>query len=289
MNAATDAIQVGKILDTLGSLRDSLTPSARRIADYVLVQPQRVTELSIAELAQQANVGEASIIRFCRALNFKGFQDLKMKLAIEVATPHETEKHMLDTELTADDDAEHIGRKLQQTINNVLGETLNLLDFSKLEAVARALQQQKRIYFFGVGSSGITAEDAKNKLMRIGFDVDALTNNHFMYMKAALLNSDDVAIGISHSGTSKETIKALALAKECGATTVALTHNPLSPLAELSDYVLINGNRQGQLQGDSIGTKITQLFVLDMLYTLLVRDNPQHTRQQKYKTTQALD
>jgi DNA-binding MurR/RpiR family transcriptional regulator len=289
MNAATDAIQVGKILDTLGSLRDSLTPSARRIADYVLVQPQRVTELSIAELAQQANVGEASIIRFCRALNFKGFQDLKMKLAIEVATPHDTEKHMLDTELTADDDAEHIGRKLQQTINNVLGETLNLLDFSKLEAVARALQQQKRIYFFGVGSSGITAEDAKNKLMRIGFDVDALTNNHFMYMKAALLNSDDVAIGISHSGTSKETIKALALAKECGATTVALTHNPLSPLAELSDYVLINGNRQGQLQGDSIGTKITQLFVLDMLYTLLVRDNPQHTRQQKYKTTQALD
>ena len=289
MHAATDAIQVGKILDTLGSLRDSLTPSARRIADYVLVQPQRVTELSIAELAQQATVGEASIIRFCRALNFKGFQDLKMKLAIEVATPHDTEKHMLDTELTADDDAEHIGRKLQQTINNVLGETLNLLDFSKLEAVACALQQQKRIYFFGVGSSGITAEDAKNKLMRIGFDVDALTNNHFMYMKAALLNSDDVAIGISHSGTSKETIKALALAKECGATTVALTHNPLSPLAELSDYVLINGNRQGQLQGDSIGTKITQLFVLDMLYTLLVRDNPQHTRQQKYKTTQALD
>ena len=289
MNAVTDAIQVGKILDTLGSLRDSLTPSARRIADYVLVQPQRVTELSIAELAQQATVGEASIIRFCRALNFKGFQDLKMKLAIEVATPHDTEKHMLDTELTADDDAEHIGRKLQQTINNVLGETLNLLDFSKLEAVARALQQQKRIYFFGVGSSGITAEDAKNKLMRIGFDVDALTNNHFMYMKAALLNRDDVAIGISHSGTSKETIKALALAKECGATTVALTHNPLSPLAELSDYVLINGNRQGQLQGDSIGTKITQLFVLDMLYTLLVRDNPQHTRQQKYKTTQALD
>lgn len=289
MNAATDAIQVGKILDTLGSLRDSLTPSARRIADYVLAQPQYVTELSIAELSQQAKVGEASIIRFCKGLNFKGFQDLKMKLAIEVATPNDVEKHMLDTELTPEDNAEHIGRKLQQTISNVLGETLNLLDFSELEAVASAFQQQKRIYFFGVGSSGITAEDAKNKLMRIGFDVDALTNNHFMYMKAALLSADDIAIGISHSGTSKETIKALELAKECGAITVALTHNPLSPLAALSDYVLINGNRQGQLQGDSIGTKITQLFVLDILYTLLVRDNPEHTRQQKYKTTQALD
>ena len=110
MNTAIDAIQVGKILDTLGSLRDSLTPSARRIADYVLAQPQRVTELSIAELSQQAKVGEASIIRFCRVLNFKGFQDLKMKLAIEVATPNDVEKHMLDTELTADDNAEHIGR-----------------------------------------------------------------------------------------------------------------------------------------------------------------------------------
>ena len=289
MNTATDVIQVGKILDTLGSLRDSLTPSSRRIADYVLAQPQHVTELSIAELSQQANVGEASIIRFCKGLNFKGFQDLKMKLAIEVATPNDTEKHLLDTELTVDDDAENVGRKLQQTINNVLAETLNLLDFSELEAVAKAFNKQKKIYFFGVGSSGITAEDAKNKLMRIGFDVDALTNNHFMYMKAALLSSADIAIGISHSGTSKETIKALSLAKKCGALTVALTHNPLSALAKLSDYVLINGNRQGQLQGDSIGTKITQLFVLDMLYTLLVRDDPEYRRLQKYKTTQALD
>lgn len=95
--------------------------------------------------------------------------------------------------------------------------------------------------------------------MRIGLQVDAISNNHFMYMQASLMNSHDVVIGISHSGYSKETTHALQIAKN-KATTIALTHNLRSPITEVADYVLINGHKQGQLQGDSIGTKIAQLL-----------------------------
>ncbi|MGF1765623.1 MurR/RpiR family transcriptional regulator [Aliivibrio kagoshimensis] len=278
-----------KVIVTMSSLRDSLTPSEKRISDYVIANSQQVTKLSIAELSQAVNVGEATIIRFCRTLGFKGFQQFKMELAIEISTSQQNERSILDTDIAQNDSAELIGQKLQNTIDNVLSETLSLLNFSTLEQVAQAIKQGKGIYFFGIGSSGITAEEAKNKFMRIGFNVDALNNNHFMYMKASLLQKGDLAIGLSHSGSSVETTKALRLARESGATTVALTHNPRSAIAAQADFVLVNGNRQGHLQGDSIGTKISQLFVLDLLYTLIVKDDVAGSQDRKLKTTKALD
>ncbi|MBY5943696.1 MurR/RpiR family transcriptional regulator [Photobacterium rosenbergii] len=282
-------VKSGKVLDMMGSMQESMTPSARRISEFVMDNPAGVTKLSIAELSQTVNVGEATIIRFCRMLGFKGFQDFKMDLAIELSNQSQGDKSILDTDITAGDGAELIGQKLQATINNVLSETLNLLSFEALEAVAQQFRDARAVYFFGVGSSGITAEDAKNKFMRIGYNVDALTNNHFMYMKASLLQPGDLAIGISHSGNSLETTKALMLAKEAGASTVALTHNPKSGICKHADWVLLNGNRQGQLQGDSIGTKITQLFVLDLVYTLLVKDDVDGAQSKKLRTTKALE
>ncbi|MBL4830849.1 MAG: MurR/RpiR family transcriptional regulator [Aliivibrio sp.] len=278
-----------KVMVTMNSLRDSLTPAEKRIADYVIDHSIQVTKLSIAELSHAVNVGEATIIRFCRTLGLKGFQEFKMELAIENSNSQQNERSILDSDIAHNDSAELIGQKLQNTINNVLSETLSLLNFSTLEQVAQTIKQCKGIYFFGIGSSGITAEEAKNKFMRIGFNVDALNNNHFMYMKASLLQKGDLAIGLSHSGSAVETIKALRLAKESGATTVALTHNPRSNIASQADFVLINGNRQGHLQGDSIGTKISQLFVLDLLYTLIVKDDVVGSQHRKLKTTKALD
>ena len=281
-------IKAGNIIDTIGSLYNSLTPSSKRIADYVMSNATQVSKHSIAELSQIVNAGDATIIRFCRTLGFKGYQDFKMELAIEVSNLQGREKEIFDTNVTAEDNAEVIGHKLQSTIESVLAETMNLLNFQSLESVAEALKDAKAIYFFGVGSSGLTAESAKHKFMRIGLNVDAFTNNHFMYIKSSLMQPGDFAVGLSHSGNSVETTKALRLAKENGAMTIAITHNPRSDITKYSDYVLVNGNRQGQLQGDSIGTKISQLFVLDLIYTLLVKRDISGAKANKLKTTEAL-
>ena len=109
-----------------------------------------------------------------------------------------------------------------------------------------------------------------------------------MYMQAALMTKKDIVIGISHSGYSKETIQALSIAKKNGATTVSITHNLRSPLTLVSDYVLTSGNRQGQLQGDSIGTKISQLFILDLIYTLLVQAGEEQAVAKKAKTVNVI-
>ena len=274
----------GKILDTIDSLYDSLTKTEKKIAKTILSNPQLLNQASLSAIAVDLDVGEATFIRFCRTLGFKGFTDFKMDLAIELATQDKSETTLLDTDVTVEDSAQNIALKLQAVINNVITETMNLLDFKELEKVVKAFRQAKRIFLFGVGSSGITAEDAKNKFMRIGLQMDAATNNHFMYMQASLMQKGDVVMGISHSGYSQETTHALGIAHKAGATTIALTHNLLSPITRVADLVLINGHRQGQMQGDSIGTKIAQLFVLDLIYALIVQAEEEKATKTKQKT-----
>lgn len=274
----------GKILDTIGSLQNSLTKTEKKIAQAILSQPDLLSQCSLSEVAHQLDVGEATFIRFCRTLGFKGYTDFKLDLAIELATQQKESSVLLDTDVAETDTPREIAIKLQATLNNVIAETVNLLNYDELQQVVAEMRCAKRIFLFGVGSSGLTAEDAKHKLMRIGLHTDAVTNNHFMYMQASLLKEGDVVIGISHSGYSEETTKALRIAQENRAKTVAITHNLRSPITEVADYVLINGNRQGQMQGGSIGTKTTQLFVLDLIYTLLVQAEPEKAIQQKQKT-----
>lgn len=278
----------GKILDTIGALQNSLTKTEKKIASAILTQPHLLSQCSLSEVANQLDVGEATFIRFCRTLGFKGYTDFKLDLAIELATQEREGSALLDTDVSEKDSAQEIAIKLQTTLGNVISETINLLDFHELEKAVQAMRQAKQIFLFGVGSSGVTAEEAKHKLMRVGLRTDAVTNNHFMYMQAALLDEEDVVVGISHSGYSEETTKALKIAQENGATTIALTHNLRSPITEVADYVLINGNRQGQMQGDSIGTKMAQLFVLDLIYALIVQAEPEKSVQKKQKTVNVI-
>lgn len=274
----------GKILDTIGALQNSLTKTEKKIATAILSQPDLLNQCSLSKVANQLDVGEATFIRFCRTLGFKGYTDFKLDLAIELATQQKESSTLLDTYVAETDTPKEIAIKLQNTLNNVIAETVNLLDYAELEKVVEELRKADRIFLFGVGSSGLTAEDAQHKLMRIGLHAAAVTNNHFMYMQAALLKKGDIVIGISHSGYSEETTKALKISRDNGAKTVAITHNLRSPITEEADYVLINGNRQGHMQGDSIGTKMTQLFVLDLIYAMLVKAEPEKAIQQKQKT-----
>ena len=274
----------GNVLNTISSLYHSLTKSEKKIADTILRSPDLVSQCPLSEIAKHLEVGEATLVRFCRTIGFKGFSDFQLELSIELATKDNNDETVLETEIMPSDDSLTIAQKLQAAVSNVMEETVNLLDLKQLEQVVKAIKKARRIFLFGVGSSGVTAEDAKNKLMRIGFQVDATGNNHFMYMQAALLTPSDVAIGLSHSGYSAETAHTLKIAKQNGATTVALTHSLRSPVTEYADYVLVNGNKQGKLQGDSIGTKIAQLFVLDLIYALLVQGEEEFAAQTKQKT-----
>ncbi len=276
------------ILDSLSALYQSLTKTEKRIADRLLEEPMFFDRKSLSELACDLNIGEATFIRFCRTLGFKGFAQFKLALAVELAGIKNENDEIVDSDILENDDSFQIAQKLKLSIQNVIDETVNLLNFKDLEEVVEQINKAKRIFFFGMGNSGLSAQEAKTKFMRIGLNVDAATNNHFMYMQAALMEKGDLAIGISHSGKSIEIVEGLRIAKENGATTVCITHHLRSPVTKMSDYVLVNGNKELALQGDSLRTKIAQLYILDLLYILTIKDFKEQAINSKQKTLKVL-
>ena len=149
MTTPTSPVKAGKILDTLGAMQSSMTRVGKSIAQFVMTSPHKVTQLSIADLSEEVNAGEASVIRFCRQLGYKGFQNFKMELAIELAmTDTDDNSTLLEAEIQKADDAHTIGLKLQGAISTVLSETLNLLDMEQVERVVEALHSCNSTFIF---------------------------------------------------------------------------------------------------------------------------------------------
>lgn len=283
-----EKIQVGKLLPMIISLDHEFTKSEKKVAKIVLEKSEDVIYNTITDLSDLADVGEATIIRFCRKLGFKGYQGFKMTLAQELTMNQKNGTMLLNSPIAKEDTIDVIAQKFYNVSERALKETLMLLDYETLDKVALILNRSKRVFLFGVAFSGLSATEAKFKFMQIGLSADAYTDNHFMAMVASTLEKGDVAIGISHSGSAIETVKALKIAKENGASTLAITHHSKSPITKEADYILLNGSKEGPFQGGAIGTKVAQLFVLDLIYTKLVMLNEEKAVDLKKKARNAV-
>ena len=151
-------------------------------------------------------------MRFAVLSALKASVILNWNYLLSLATKDGKDNTVLDSDITDSDNSLNIAHKLKSAINNVMDETINLLDFEQLEEAVKAIQQANRVFYLVWAHRVLQQRDAKNKLMRIGVQVDATGNNHFMYMQASLLTKKDVAIGLSHSGYSQETTHTMKIA-----------------------------------------------------------------------------
>ncbi len=266
------------------SYLNSFTKAEKKVAEFVLQKTEDLMYLSITELAEKADVGETSVLRFCRKLGFKGYQDFKLSVAKESMNPVSE----IDGEISENDAIEVTMQKITRNNINVIQETMSLLDPASLEKAVNAVWHADKVHFYGVGTSGITALDAKSKFMRIGFPVDAIADSHFQSMAAATLSDKDVAIGITVSGSTKDTIDSLKMARENGAYTIALTHYARSPITKLADVVLLTSGKESPLQGGSLASKIAQLHVIDMLFMGIFLKQKDHAMYYREKTAKAV-
>lgn len=281
-------IEVGRLLPMIVSLDYEFTRSEKKVARIVLDKTEDVIYSTITDLSDLADVGEATIIRFCRKLGFKGYQGFKMALAQEITMNKKKGTMLLNSPIEVDDTIDVVAQKFYNVSERALKETLSLLDYKVLEEVANVVKDAKRLFFIGVGFSGVTAIEAKFKFMQIGLSSDCYTDNHFMAMVASTLSEEDVVIGISHSGSAVETVKALRIAKDNGAKTIAITHHAKSPITKEAHMTLLNGSKEGPFQGGAMGTKIAQLFVIDLIYTQVVMLNEEKAIELKKKARDAV-
>lgn len=277
-----------EVQDTLLAIRshlNALTKTETIVAEYVLEHAAEVIYLSVTELAEQADVGETTVLRFCRKLGFRGFQDFKLSLAQDLVQPPTT---FTKEAVSPQDDAQTLGHKVVASHCSILEETRKLLQPAQLEQAIGLLVNAEAIQFYGVGSSGLTAMQASHSFTRLGKKCDAKLDAHFQAMTASLLSEQDVAVGISVSGSTKDTIENLQIAKEAGAKIICITHNARSPITKLADVDLLMAARESPLQGSSMAAKISQLTVVDILclgVELQLKDTAQTSRK---RTAQAV-
>ncbi len=245
-------------------LYDKMGSAEKRIADWLIENPGEIISLSIVDLAEKCKCGEATIVRFAKRLGFGGYQELKISLAQENNTTS------VSTNITAEDSIEETYDKVCNEIYCSLEKTKMVLDNDTLAKACEKIMNAKRIAIFGLGNSAAIALDTSHKLLRAGCNAFAYSDNHMQVIAASHLTSDDVVIAISHSGSSKDVVEALKLAKEARATTITITNHGKSPIQKYSDLVLFTASDETKYNILALNSRIAQLSIINAIYFYIV-------------------
>lgn len=251
---------------------NQMTESEKKIAEYVLNNSSEVYKFSASQLAVITETSASSVVRFSRTLGFDGFQEFKIALAKDDSIATEKVDYDYDYIDTNDSIKEVIFKTSNKNIQSIK-DTVDLIDENIIEKAVEAIKNAKKIYIFGVGESGVIGMDLQYKLIRIHKDVLMNLDSHTQILMAANLSEDDVAIGISYSGKTKEVYTALSKAKEKGAKCITITKFGENPIASLGDIKIQVPVVEKDLRVGAISSRMAQLTVVDILFIGAAKDN----------------
>lgn len=240
--------------DLIKGYSDQLTKSEKEIANYIDKNLENILQYSIAELSHDIGVGESTIVRFCRKIGFNGFYDFKIQLAKQLYVEE-------------NDSAEDYIDQIEANMINTIKSTRLLVNKDALNEAIEMVLKANYIYLYGVGASGIAALEGEGKFIRGGLKCKAVTDSHFQTILSGTLGEDDIIIALSLSGTTRDLLESVDIARKNGAKIIAITNYTRSKLATLANVVLQSAGYEKPLDGGSFAAKISQLFVLDLLYT----------------------
>jgi DNA-binding MurR/RpiR family transcriptional regulator len=248
-----------------------MSGSLRRVGEVVLADPAAATHGSAAELGRRTGTSQATVTRFCRALGLESYQQLLIGLAQELGREEGRERGAARTaalgpRIGPEDDLEQVIGVVAEADLRALRHTADLLDREALERAAQALARARRIDVYGVGGSGIVAEETQARLFGIGCAAQAWTQVHAAETSAALLTPSDAVVAVSHSGTTREVLEPLRLAADRGAATIAVTGDPRSPVAQAADVRLTSFSGETSFRRGNFGTRHSVLLIIDCLY-----------------------
>ena len=242
--------------------------SEQRAADYILDHLNHVRELSLDRLANEAEVSQPTVIRMLKALGFKGYREFRDQLLREYARDEEGEGRttpLYGYPLHKGERLEDIPRNMTAMTERMLQETLKNFSVKTYKQIVEVLKHARIIDIYSVENSEVTAQDFVAKLLYLGFSCRHFGDHYYQRIAAGSLTSEDVAVGISYSGSSKDTVDVMKTAKKAGATTIVLTNFKDSPISRYADYLICTSQEQ-LFYGDAIFSRASQLLIVDMIY-----------------------
>ncbi|MGO9622488.1 MAG: MurR/RpiR family transcriptional regulator [Desulfobaccales bacterium] len=272
-------LQSGALIRLRG-IYPSLKTALQKVASLILSQPEMAIYASVNEVAAAAGVSEATVMRFCRTLGFKGFQDFKISMARELVAP--------PPRLPEDGGPAALVRWLFKANLAALEETLEVLEMRQLLQAGELMGNCRRLIIGGLGGSGLVSQYAAIRFAPLGLDLRCFTETYQMAISAALLGREDVLLAISHSGSTQGILAPARVAKDSGARVLAITSNPLAPLSRMADLVLLTAGREMTAVPDSLAAVLSQISIIDSLATLLQQARPDEARANLAKIERVL-
>ena len=280
----------GSILDRIDAGYGTLRKSERIVADHLRQLAGTRMALSITELSRKMGVSEATISRVSRALGYAGFQDMKLSMAEGVGSRSSFAN--IPIEIDENDSLIQTSSNLAMLLSVCLQGTQRMLDGGQMETVVAALLAAQKIVFVGVGGAAAICQEAAHLFSKAGLDAIAYSDGYSQIIAAANLDSTGMMIGVSHTGTTDTVANALSVARENNCLTIAITSDPASAVGRAAEIAVVTWNSSTPsvpLYGDFIEGRISQLFLIDLLYLgVLFKAGPKTSRQLT-ATTSALE
>jgi RpiR family transcriptional regulator, carbohydrate utilization regulator len=254
------------VLDRIKASLPSLAPAEQRVGKLVLADPRAFANLPVSELSDRAHVSKPTVVRFCRSMGYDGLSDFKLKLAGSVSEGVPFIHRSVDVD-------DKVGDILVKVIDNTVAAFLKYRNDASTYAIEKAAEaltetykQRGRIEFFGVGNSGIVAQDAQHKFFRLGVTSIAYSDGHMQVMSASTLGAGDCVVIISNSGRTRDLMDAADIARKNGATTIVITASG-SPLAAAGHIHLSADHPEGYDRYSPMVSRLLHLLIIDVLAT----------------------
>ena len=270
--------------ELLQQRQGQLTRSGHAVADYLLQHADEPPYLSISSLARECNVAEATVFRFCRALGFDGYHEMRIALAQANATGTMSSQRELQPGASTETLFEHASARLFTAING----TQNALSVEAVDEAARMLREAKQVFCFGQGGSMLLANDICARFASLSTKFRTSGDSHLQLLTASLMNEADVVLFVSYSGATRDMMETLRTAKAAGAKIILLTHYEDSPGASLADVVLRCGAQESPLDSGSIPIKVAVLYVGEVLVLRYILDSPEQANTAQELTSEVL-
>jgi RpiR family carbohydrate utilization transcriptional regulator len=254
------------MLERIKASLPSLAPAEQRVGKLCLADPRAFAKLPVSELADRAHVSKPTVVRFCRSVGYDGLSDFKLKLAgtVNEGVP------FIHRSVDADDKT---GDVMVKVIDNTVAAFLKYRNEASsvaiekaVDAIVNAYEAGRHIQFFGVGNSGIVAQDAQHKFFRLGINTTAYSDGHMQVMSASILRPGDCVVVISNSGRTRDLMDACDIARKNGATTITITASG-SPLASAGNIHLSADHPEGFDKYSPMVSRLLHLMMIDILAT----------------------
>jgi DNA-binding MurR/RpiR family transcriptional regulator len=272
-------------LKMIESVLDQLPGSERKIAEYILEHPQDAINETANQLGAATGTSGAAVIRLCKSLGLKGFQELKMRLAGDLLQP--IEQGYRDIEPS--EPMYSIVQKVTGNSIQSLRDTADIINYDELAQAVDALLQAKSVHLFGVGASNIIAQDAQQKFLRVNKTATAFADVHLAATVIANAEENDVVFAISFSGETPEVVNILSLAKEQGVKTISLTKFGQSSVSSLADIRLYTSySNEAPFRSAATSSRLAQLHIIDILFLSMATASYDQTVEQIDRTREAI-